>query len=268
MFLFAKNMLSIFRCKCGLVYSGWQPKQRLLDKFYIESQAMSEWAGIKQSAHEIEKQKEKYKAAVSLLKDKKVSSLIDIGCGVGRFLYHLRQALPEARLLGVDQNEAALNVARAYDIPVMNGGLYDQNWLNFEAATLWGVLEHVKDPVGALKNIKKKLVGQKIILVCVPNVRSMVVKTLREKCFTFCPQHLWYFDIYSLKHIFAQAGFSLDLHYTIERETEPILNYWNLLEPYQKMKPEWFKNHTVDEGNANLLTTGAGYKIVAYGKLL
>ncbi len=73
-------------------------------------------------------------------------SLLDIGCGDGRFLREARRLFPHSRLLGLDYSEQAIRLAQA-----LNAGIrYEARDIiseplaeQFEAATLVEVLEHI-----------------------------------------------------------------------------------------------------------------------------
>lgn len=73
-------------------------------------------------------------------------SLIDIGCGDGRFLREISQRYPLAQLLGVDSSAKAIRLARALN-PNLNYRVMNiiKESLNehFDIATLIEVLEHI-----------------------------------------------------------------------------------------------------------------------------
>lgn len=265
--LFHKGFMRLYRCKCDFVYNGYQPTKELLDKFYKQSDAMDQWSNLKLTYLEIERQKIKYERAINFIGDMRIASLVDLGCGTGRFLYLLRNKFPHIKILGIDTNQHALNMASVYEVPTMNASLNTPlSIVNFEAASLWGVLEHAKDPVGLLRNVRDTLVGKRTIIVCVPNVNSLVVRMLRKECFTFCPQHLWYFNHKTLMDIFLKAGFRLDIAYTIESESDPISKANMLCDPYGEL-PFWARDAFKDALNIEV-PQGFGYKIVAIGQAI
>ena len=74
------------------------------------------------------------------------NSLIDIGCGDGRFLREVSNFYPRTKLLGIDYSESAISLARAMNphinyevINLIETTLPEQ----FDVATLVEVLEHI-----------------------------------------------------------------------------------------------------------------------------
>lgn len=272
--LFRKGTMTVARCECGFVYSSTQPKQSTLDKFYSKSQAMTTWSTIKESPLEERRQREKFSGAIEVLKDHQVKSVLDIGCGNGRFLHMIKNAIPSVEVLGVDQNEDALRIANMLGIKTHNQNLNDfleHDKRKFDAVSLWGVLEHVKMPVWTLRQVAKKLNPQGLVIVCVPNVESLVVRTLWSKCSTFCPQHLWYFSQDTLKLSFEAAGLQMLAVHTIEPESYPITKALNGFSPYEDI-PEWAQIKYLDDGyiksyNEMLIKKDLGYKMIAVGSL-
>jgi 2-polyprenyl-3-methyl-5-hydroxy-6-metoxy-1,4-benzoquinol methylase len=272
--LFRKGTMTVARCECGFVYSATQPKQATLDKFYSKSDAMTTWSTIKESPKEERRQREKFSGAIDLLKDHHVGSVLDIGCGNGRFLHMVKDFIPGVEVLGVDQNDDALKVANMLGVKTHNQSLIDflnEDKRKFDAVSLWGVLEHVKSPFWTLRQVAKKLNPQGLLIVCVPNVESLVVRTLWGKCSTFCPQHLWYFSQDTLKLAFESSGLKLIACNTIEPESYPITKALNGFQPYDEI-PDWAHVKYLDDGyiksyNEMLIKKDLGYKMVAVGCL-
>ncbi len=267
--LFDKGPMTVYRCRCGFVYNGRQAKKEALDQFYKESEALTKWANHKETWASLKKQSEKFKLAVKLLEADKVSSVLDIGCGNGYFLSMFREIVTT---VGTEVNEAAAQIARKKGIHVHEWNIDEmfprlkKSNLTYDVVSLWGVLEHYLNPEDLIQNIKRILNPNGKIVICVPNVDSLVVKVLWEKCFTFCPQHLWYFNKRSLEKLLLINGFKVKHFYTIEPETRPILNHLRGMDPYANLS-SW----TYDEEDLNylpdIIEENLGYKIVMIGEL-
>ena len=261
--LFEKGTMQVRRCRCGMVWNARQPTQTTLNQFYAESRAMSQWAILKEGRDEDVRQQEKFSPAVDLLVSSGVKSVADIGCGNGRFLMHLRAKNPDIYLRGTEQNSSALRIATQNGLTVYPWSLEDfceHNASTYDAITLWGVLEHLKRPGEALRALSDHLHPGGHVVVCVPNVNSEVVRNLWAKCFTFCPQHLWYFSPTTVVQCLMNAGFEYPSdHWTIEPEVNPIRRHRSGLPPYDGAFDEMINEILLPN---EVLGLGRGYKIV------
>lgn len=79
----------------------------------------------------------------------KPNSLLDVGCGDGRFLHEIRKIMPHAQLSGIDYSEKAIKFACAFN-PGLNFQAADINDYCIdecpEIITLIEVLEHIPKP--------------------------------------------------------------------------------------------------------------------------
>lgn len=87
--------------------------------------------------------------ALDQLGQARFDSLIDIGCGDGRFLREVKSRYPGKTLLGIDASERAIRLAQALNpelayraLDIVRDGL-DQT---YDAATLIEVIEHIPPP--------------------------------------------------------------------------------------------------------------------------
>ena len=263
--LFVKNdVLRIVQCLgCGLVYQTPQPTQGLLDKFYSSSIAMNIWADIKKV--DLERQKNKYQQAIAFLKDMGIKNIFDVGCGNGVFLRLLLEADPTIDAYGCELNDKARTITKFHGLNVLNADLDAalrgvSN--HYDAISMWGVLEHVKNPDESIELCARALKKNGFLVVCVPNEQSTAVKELKEKCFTFCPQHLWYFSFNTLKPLLSRHGLEVERHFSVEPEAMPVLRNRLGLEPYERSIPMAANSWQVYNLERDTILTKSGYKIV------
>lgn len=130
------------------------------------------------------------------LHKKKFQSLVDIGCGDGRFLRDIKREFPGKRILGVDYSADAINLPKALnpDIDYICLDIGKKNLGNkkFDVATLIEVLEHI--PLGRidsfLNGISNLLSANGLLILTVPHRNKNVLA-----------KHYQHFDSKSLTHV-------------------------------------------------------------------
>jgi cyclopropane fatty-acyl-phospholipid synthase-like methyltransferase len=254
--------MQIVRCeKCGFVWNMFQPTEKILEQFYKESNAMTSWSKIKQTTKEMLRQRDKYAGIYDYIQRNDISSILDVGCGNGYFLNHSGCQ----DIIGIESNiEATKNCKFVVYEAFKDFVKSKDSQRKFSLITMFGVLEHVKDPKGFIKAYKPFVKSKGSLAVIVPNVFSTVVQQLKEKCSTFCPQHLWYYDINTLELLMKDCGLKLVEWHTVEPEIQPIYRLLSGHEPYDKIKID-YKNKLFNE--KNILKNNLGYKIVAFFKM-
>jgi 2-polyprenyl-3-methyl-5-hydroxy-6-metoxy-1,4-benzoquinol methylase len=134
--------------------------------------------------------------------------LLDVGCGSGLFLTHMRDL--GWSVSGVDADPAAVRAARsglASDAvhlgSVENLELADSS---FEAITLSHVIEHLPDPAESLRACRRLLVPGGWLVVATPNARSLGSRSLgRDWRGWEPPRHIHVFDPSTLCRIVESA---------------------------------------------------------------
>lgn len=81
------------------------------------------------------------------LEQQEFSSLLDVGCGDGRFLNQIRNSHPAKRLTGIDYSARAIRLAQAFgpNLEWVRGDITKKNHLpdQFDVITLIETLEHI-----------------------------------------------------------------------------------------------------------------------------
>lgn len=120
-------------------------------------------------------------------------SLLDVGCGDGRFLFELSRKLPNKKLVGIDYSKRAIDYARIMNPRVewVCGDIRDKNIfeVDFDIITLIETLEHIKpDEIKPfLEGVHNYLKEGSNLIVTVPS-NNIEVKE----------RHYQHFDLHSL----------------------------------------------------------------------
>ena len=138
------------------------------------------------------------------------SAVLDVGCGVGTFLRHVREQHGSA-VSGVDFKDLSAH-------PALGGtefhcGLFYQAALadrRFDLVTMWHFLEHDYDPIRSLRTARRVLKPGGHLVIEVPRLDSMTFRLFGRRWPGLqAPQHTVLFDRAHLLRFVEQSGLEL-----------------------------------------------------------
>lgn len=136
--------------------------------------------------------------------------LLEIGSSVGLFLDEARRRGWEA--VGIEPSRWAAESAVALGLDVFNGTLdeFDARGASrFDVVASWDVLEHLEDPMRALRLTYELLVPGGFVIFTTVNLGGLGRKLLRGRWPWFMRMHLHYFTRESLTRMVEAAGLQL-----------------------------------------------------------
>lgn len=129
---------------------------------------------------------------------------LDIGASSGEFVALMKSLGCDAH--GIEPHEGYASFARSLGLNVTNGSLKgslrSMGSETFDLITMFHVLEHLSDPVGALRLIGERLSPGGRLYIEVPNATRATSPT-----YMFFKAHTLYFDQTSLSNLLAAAGY-------------------------------------------------------------
>jgi 2-polyprenyl-3-methyl-5-hydroxy-6-metoxy-1,4-benzoquinol methylase len=136
------------------------------------------------------------------------TSLLDIGCGEGFFLFNASKAGYRTKGIELSQDAAAyakrefgLDIeARAFDELQLPGNYFD-------VVTLWQVLEHLPRPLEILNEAHRILKPGGLIAASTPDIEGIPSRILRRKWWNIRMIHINQFSTKTLMDILQNAGF-------------------------------------------------------------
>lgn len=140
---------------------------------------------------------------------RKRGRLLDIGCGMGYFLYACQNHGYDAEGLDIS-DDAALYIRNELKMPVAVGAIGNAHYENgaFDIITMWHSLEHCADPREYLEKAWQWLKPGGLLVVDIPNYRGTdAQKTWDSWKGWQLPYHLYHFTPDTLISLLEKYGF-------------------------------------------------------------
>ncbi len=217
-----------FRCdSCGLVflYPLMDPDEE--DRFYREEyrrEYAPETAGdsFKASVPESKDRVNRFRSILGGDLD-----LLEIGCATGSFLSEVKGMVRS--VTGVEITPEYASFARAMGIPVVPS-VEDLPDRSFDRIFLFHVLEHLRDPIGYLRELRRKMRPGGLVIIEVPNVEDILVSVYRIRehlDFYWEIAHHYYFSRETLSMVLEKAGYRSRI-FPLQRYDLSNHMYWML----------------------------------------
>ncbi len=140
-------------------------------------------------------------------------TLLDIGCGDGAFLAHMKDSGWE--VFGVEVDSAVISGARddlKNNIRLIKNNLTEAGFARdkFDVVSLWNAFEHIADSAALLESIKLILKKNGSLALQVPNIESLESRIFKEYWIHLDPpRHIHHFSLSSLTSTLLQKRFNV-----------------------------------------------------------
>ena len=164
---------------------------------------------IRNRLEEQEKHLDDLKQEIVFLNALKPGKILDIGCGLGYLLSGLNDSWQK---FGVEISHFAAEYAKQWG-KIFVGELQDLNFPNnhYDVIVLHHVIEHVKDPIGLIIEIKRILKKGGIILLGTPDFDSGCARLFGNNYRLLNdPTHISLFSNDSMHRFLRDHGFKID----------------------------------------------------------
>ena len=242
--LFVKDGFRHVKCPvCDLIYVSLILREDVLEKYWREEAA---WSGVLNSPAQLEMDRLKYQYGLDLVAPRLAGRrLLDVGSGPGGFVRVAQADGWDASALELNVESTKRLLDEGYKVIVRQLELTDLPDHSFDLVSLWEVLEHLPDPRVMLGEIHRLMDPSGLLLLMVPNARSLVTRVLHEKSNTFGGHsHLNHFHVDSLTRILDGTGFKIAEMETVITELGTINNYLAFADPYSGGAPPFWDDLT------------------------
>jgi 2-polyprenyl-3-methyl-5-hydroxy-6-metoxy-1,4-benzoquinol methylase len=194
----------IVRCRrCGLVYTNPRPMMQDLLRGYEKTTDVE---------YTQEDSSRSINAHMNLRTIKKFvprGRLLDVGCNTG---YFLNAARLDFDAHGIEPSQWAVRYAVEHlKLNVRQGSLEDAGLDegSFDVVTLIDVLEHMTDPLGAVRRVASLLKPKGLAYFVTPDIKSLTSRLLRGRWWGLRPAHIHYYSHKTLAALLDKAGFDV-----------------------------------------------------------
>lgn len=213
--LLTRESFNIVECEnCGFKFTNPRPGDLDLGKYYKSTEYISHTntsKGIVSRLYQIIRRRALKEKEAYLCSHVSRGTLLDYGCGTGHFLAHCKY---EGWLtMGIEPDSDARKIANELGLNVYQSkeSFSEANArAEFDAITLWHVLEHVTDLQQTVGFLNRHLKEEGNIFIAVPNHQSFDANYYSNFWAAYdVPRHLYHFDKDSIKFLLEKNGFKL-----------------------------------------------------------
>jgi len=210
--LFVHEGRVVCQCQaCGLVFLNPQPSDEVLSRIYsteyfLEStdpESQGHLSRIKRQTARL------YLDAIVQYGGTREGTLLEVGCGKGDLLAEGLARGYEVK--GVEPSpHAAQSANRRLGRDIVTCSTLEEASLpadHFDVCVCVDVIEHVRDPVELLMQVRRVLKPTGVLLLVTPTLDSWSARILKHRWFEFKTEHLYYFDSATLRNTLARTGF-------------------------------------------------------------
>ena len=203
---------NVLKCRgCGVQFADKFPIEKKIKNIYSKKyyNAWTDKTGEIPKSVEIMK-KNTFRRYLNLLSKYisfKGKNLLDIGCATGFFLEEACDL--RCRCWGVELNPfGAKESLKKFPKKIFNGILEKSKYQNnfFDVITLVDLIEHTKDPLTVIGEVRRIVKKNGYILIVTPNTGGMWARVLGKKWTNYKEEHLYYFNEKSLKCVLKISG--------------------------------------------------------------
>lgn len=214
-YLVSDESFVIMECNdCSLRFTSPIPDSKEIVNYYLSDDYISHTGVGNSIINQIYKIVQFFtlhskKKKVIIFSQNNSGSILDIGCGTGKFLKTMKQSGWEIN--GVEINETAREIAKnnTGSIILNQVDFFDSDQ-KYDVITLWHSLEHLYDLNEYLNKISTSLNANGVIMIAVPNYQSFDADYFEKDWAAYdTPRHLYHFSFETMMKLMENFNFKL-----------------------------------------------------------
>ena len=211
-YLFSFASHRVVRCDdCGLLFQNPQPSDEALARIYSAEYFLgSDTEAGRRAVSEMKQATARlYLAEISRYAGLQCGRLLEIGCGDGDFLVAAEAA--GWQVTGIEYSATACETARRRlqkgEVrcgELQSAGLPAEQ---FDLCVLSDVIEHVRDPLGFLREIHRLLKPGGTLFIATPDIDSWSARFMKQRWMEFKAEHLTYLGRQTIQTALIKSGY-------------------------------------------------------------
>ena len=197
--------------RCGLGITTPFPREEVSQRTNVETYDIKQRIDVYLSRASYFRKRYK-KDIYDIKKFKNSGRLLDVGCNIGFFLDVARNE--GFTVTGIEPNRECASYAQTkYHLDVHAVRIEEAKFDNemFDVVTLFDVLEHIPDLHRMLREIRRILKAEGILVIQSPNLSSLMASATGAKwAWLSPPDHLYHFTPESLSMLLNSSNFSVE----------------------------------------------------------
>lgn len=209
--LFTKTRWDIVKCNnCNLIFANPLPAESEIEAFYnnysneSSEERINKYLRLKTSREKRNRRKLKLLEKIQGGKGR----ILDIGCGLGLFVKGAASMGWIAH--GVDFDRDLVEYGKkTFNLNLHCGELEKAKFPDkyFDVITMYNLLDHLREPIKFLKEVKRILKDGGVIYLNVHDAGGWKAKRYGSEWDAYCPPgHLYYYSHETLKKLLGKAG--------------------------------------------------------------
>ncbi|MFT5209896.1 MAG: 2-polyprenyl-3-methyl-5-hydroxy-6-metoxy-1,4-benzoquinol methylase [Flavobacterium sp.] len=238
------GQFSIYRCDhCRLERTSPRPTASTIRHYYPEEYAPYQSNNIAKTAT-----KPGFKDWISRvlkldghqLPNLARGSMLEVGCSAGNYMEKISEL--GWNVDGIEFSEQAAVIARSKGFKVQTASLESAKAPSeaYDLITAWMVLEHLHEPIPALKKLREWIVPGGYLVFSIPDIDSLSRYIFKAGSFDLqLPTHLHHFTAKTISLVLEKAGWKIE-HIIWQRNANTLflsIEYW----AQDNKKPRLFK---------------------------
>jgi SAM-dependent methyltransferase len=204
-------------CTCGLMRTNPRPTPKTMGLYYPDEygpyKSTLVRAGGQDKVQTLLRQlvRHVFRFNTHALPKIEPGRMLEIGCGSGAFLHHM--AKKGWNVEGLEFSETAASAARSAGYTVSSGTLETAQDPedSYDLIVGWMTLEHLHDPLAALKKLHSWMKPDGWMITSIPNAASLGFTLFRESWYDLhLPNHLYHFTPRTLDKMLDIAGWRIE----------------------------------------------------------